>query len=188
MSLVCIADYEEKSREKMEKFASDYYQSGVGDQLSLKLNKEAFDDLRIRPRFLRDISNLDLSVKILGNKVKWPVGIAPTAMQRMAHPDGELANAKAAGKAGSIFVLSTLATTSIQELAEQAPETEKWFQLYIYKDRSLTETLVRTAEKCGFRAIVLTVDAPAFGIRRADIRNKFTLPSHLRLANFTGSF
>lgn len=187
MTLVCVADYEEKSKEILEKSALDYYQSGAGDELTLKLNKEAFNDLRIRPRFLRDVSNLDLSTKIFGRKLKWPVGIASTAMQRMAHADGEVANAKAAGKSGSIFVLSTLATSSMKELAEQAPETEKWFQLYIYKNRLLTEDLVRTAEKCGFKAIVLTVDAPVFGIRRRDVRNKFTLPSHLKLSNFTGN-
>lgn len=186
MSLVCVADYEEKSREKLEKSALDYYRNGAGDQLTLHLNKEAFNDLRIRPRFLRDVSNLNLSTEIFGSNMKWPVGIASTAMQRMAHPDGEVANARAAGKAGSIFVLSTLATTSLQELAEKAPETVKWFQLYIYKNRSLTETLVRTAEKCGFKAIVLTVDAPVFGIRRDDVRNKFSLPSDLKLSNFTG--
>ncbi|KAL5288797.1 HAO1.2 family protein [Megaselia abdita] len=186
MSLVCVADFEEKSKEKLETSALDYYQSGAGDQLTLKHNKEAFNDLRIRPRFLRDVSNLDISTEIFGSKLKWPVGIASTAMQRMAHPDGEVANAKAAGRAGSIFVLSTLATTSLEELAEKAPETEKWFQLYIYKNRLLTETLVRTAEKCGFKAIVLTVDAPVFGIRRRDVRNKFSLPSDLKLSNFTG--
>uniref|UniRef100_T1GZG7 (S)-2-hydroxy-acid oxidase n=1 Tax=Megaselia scalaris TaxID=36166 RepID=T1GZG7_MEGSC len=107
-------------------------------------------------------------------------------MQRMAHPEGEVANAKACGKMGSIFMLSTLATSSLQELEAQAPETVKWFQLYIYKDRSLTETLVRTAEKCGFKAIVLTIDAPVFGIRRKDVRNKFSLPPGLKLANFEG--
>lgn len=186
MSLVCVADYEEKSKEKLEKSALDYYQSGAGDQLTLHLNKEAFNDLRIRPRFLRDVSKLDLSTEIFGKKLKWPVGIASTAMQRMAHPEGEVANAKAAGQAGSVFVLSTLATTSLQELAEQAPDTDKWFQLYIYKDRSLTENLVRTAEECGFKAIVLTVDAPVFGIRRRDVRNKFSLPADLKLSNFTG--
>lgn len=186
MSLVCVADYEEKSKEKLEKSALDYYQSGAGDQLTLKLNKEAFNYLRIRPRFLRNVSTLDLSTEIFGSRLNWPVGIASTAMQRMAHPEGEVANAKACGKMGSIFMLSTLATSSLQELEAQAPETVKWFQLYIYKDRSLTETLVRTAEKCGFKAIVLTIDAPVFGIRRKDVRNKFSLPPGLKLANFEG--
>lgn len=91
--------------------------------------------LRLRPRCLRDVSQLDLSCEILGEKLKWPLGIAPTAMQKMAHPDGEIGNARAAGKAGSIFILSTLSTTSMEDLAAGAPDTCKWFQLYIYKDR-----------------------------------------------------
>lgn len=107
-------------------------------------------------------------------------------MQKMAHPEGEVANARAAGKFGTVFTLSTISTSSIEELEEGAPDTHKWFQLYIYKDRELTESMVRRAEKAGFKAIVLTVDAPIFGLRRADARNKFSLPSHLHLANFVG--
>lgn len=108
-----------------------------------------------------------------------PVGIAATAMQRMAHPDGEVANARAAGNCGIVFSLSTLGTSSVEEIGEKAKNTLKWFQLYIYKDRELTRKLVQRAEKAGFKALLLTVDAPVFGLRRADMRNKFTLPSHL---------
>nr|XP_031825621.1 peroxisomal (S)-2-hydroxy-acid oxidase GLO5 [Nomia melanderi] len=115
-----------------------------------------------------------------------PLGVAPSAMQRMAHPDGECANVKAAEAAGTIYVLSTLSTSSIEEVAEAAPKGIKWFQLYIYKDRDVTMNLVRRAERAGFKALVLTVDAPLFGDRRADVKNKFTLPGHLRLGNFEG--
>lgn len=124
-------------------------------------------------------------------------------MQRMAHSDGELATARgngpsskylfyqitnthfyiartAAGKVNTIYTLSTLATSSIEEVSEAAPETNKFYQLYIYKDRELSKNLVRRAEKAGYKAIVLTVDAPVFGPRRRDIRNKFELPQHLR--------
>lgn len=116
-----------------------------------------------------------------------PIGVAPTAMQKMAHPDGECANARAVGRAGSIFILSTLSTSSIEEVAAAAPETIKWFQLYIYKDRELTKKLVARAEAAGFKALVLTVDASAWGMRYADARNKFILPPHLKLANFSGN-
>lgn len=98
----------------------------------------------------------------------------------MAHGDGELAVARAAKKFNTIYTLSTLSTSSIEEVAQAAYDTNKFFQLYIYKDRELTKTLVRRAEKAGFRALVLTVDAPIFGPRRSDMRNKFQLPSHLR--------
>ncbi|KAH8369831.1 hypothetical protein KR093_001083 [Drosophila rubida] len=186
MELVCVEDFELQADRKLEKIAKDYYKSGAGDQFSLRLNREAFKKLRLRPRCLRDVSQLDISCKIFGQQQKWPLGIAPTAMQKMAHPDGEIGNARAAGKAGSIFILSTLSTTSLEDLAAGAPDTNKWFQLYIYKDRSLTEKIVRRAEKANFQALVLTVDAPIFGHRRADVRNKFSLPAHLSLANFKG--
>ncbi|XP_052132835.1 2-Hydroxyacid oxidase 1, partial [Frankliniella occidentalis] len=91
----------------------------------------------------------------------------------------------AVSKLGGVYILSTLATSSIEEVAEAAPECTRWFQLYIYKERKVTEQLVRRAERAGYKALVLTVDAPVFGFRRADVRHKFTLPSHLRLANFT---
>lgn len=149
-----MEDFEKKAFTKLEKNALDYYRSGAGEQFTLGLNREAFkrflsllsiyglisnvifnDRLRLRPRFLRDVSHVDISCKILGQQLKWPVGIAPTAMQKMAHPDGETGNARAAGKAGSIFILSTLSTTSLEDLSAGAPDTCKWFQLYIYKDR-----------------------------------------------------
>lgn len=101
-------------------------------------------------------------------------------MQKMAHPEGEVANARAAEKAGVIFILSTIATSSIEEVAQAAPKANKWFQLYIYTDRKVTESLVRRAEANGFKAIVLTVDTPIFGLRYADMRNNFCLPPHLK--------
>ncbi|XP_023300142.2 peroxisomal (S)-2-hydroxy-acid oxidase GLO5 [Lucilia cuprina] len=181
---VSVTDFEERAHQIIEKKALDYYRSGAGEQFSLNLNREAFRRLRIRPRCLRDVSQVDTTCRLLGCDLKWPVGIAPTAMQKMAHPDGEGGNAKATGEMGSIFILSTLATMSIEEVAQAAPFTHKWFQLYVYKDRSLTEKLVRRVEKCNYKAIVLTVDAPIFGQRWSDVRNNFSLPSHLRLANF----
>ncbi|XP_030080936.1 peroxisomal (S)-2-hydroxy-acid oxidase GLO3-like [Drosophila hydei] len=184
MSFVSVADFEQKAKEQLERNALDYYKSGAGEQVTRGLNHEAYKRLRLRPRCLRDVSHLDISCKILGEQLAWPLGIAPTAMQKLAHPDGEIGTARAAGQAGSIFILSTLSTCSIEEVAAAAPETCKWFQLYIYKDRSLTQQLVRRAELAGFKALVLTVDMPINGDRRADARNQFSLPSHLSLANF----
>jgi len=148
---------------------------------------------------LRDVSKRDISTTVLGEKVSMPLGVSPTAMQRMAHPDGECANARgknlralrktpADGKisfaaveaAETVFILSTIATSSIEEVAEAAPGAIKWFQLYVYFDRSITLGLIRRAEKAGFKALVLTVDTPLFGDRRCDVRNKFALPKHLK--------
>lgn len=184
--LICIEDYEKYACEHLTPSVKDYYNSGAGEEYSLKLNTEAFKKYRIRPRFLRDVSKRDLSTTVLGEEISMPVGVAPAAMQRMAHPDGECANARAAEAAGTIFTLSTISTSSIEEVAEAAPKGIKWFQLYIYTDRDVTLNLVKRAERAGYKALVLTVDAPMFGDRRADIRNKFALPSHLRLGNFDG--
>lgn len=136
--------------------------------------------LRIRPRVLIDVSCREMRCNVLGIDMDMPIAIAPTAMQKMAHGEGELATARAAKQFNTIYTLSTLSTSSIEEVAQAAPDTTKFFQLYIYKDRELTKNLVRRAEKAGFKALVLTVDAPIFGPRRSDIRNKFQLPSHLR--------
>ncbi|XP_062559277.1 uncharacterized protein LOC134224054 [Armigeres subalbatus] len=186
MAQASVKDYEKRAFEIIPRNALDYYRSGAGDELSLRLNRSCFDRLRIRPRVLRSAEQRDLSVSLFGDRFSMPIGIAPTAMQRMAHPDGEVANAKAAASRGVAFTLSTIATSSMEQVATGAPGSPKWFQLYIYRDRKLTESLVRRAEKAGFKAIVLTVDAPVFGLRRADMRNKFSLPPHLILANFEG--
>ncbi|XP_076234394.1 hydroxyacid oxidase [Calliopsis andreniformis] len=183
---ICIEDYEKYAEKHLPPSVRDYYNSGAGEQYSLRMNLEAFRKYRIRPRFLRDVSQRDLSTTVLGEKISMPLGVAPAAMQRMAHPDGECANAKAAEAAGTVFTLSTISTSSIEEVAQAAPSGIKWFQLYIYNDRKITLDLVKRAERAGFKALVLTVDAPLFGDRRADIRNKFSLPSHLRLGNFDG--
>lgn len=182
--LVGVHDYEQEAHRHLPRTALDYYRSGALDEVTLKENKEAMDRWYIRPRFMRDVSKRSLATTLLGHKVAVPFGVAPTAMQRMAHPDGEVATARAAGRIGAPFTLSTISTSSLEEVAAGAPNTLRLFQLYIYKDRELTASLVRRAEGAGFSALVLTVDAPFFGIRRADVRNQFTLPPHLRMANF----
>lgn len=135
MALVSVSDFELSAKCKLEKNALDYYKNGAGEQVTVSLNHEAYKRLRLRPRFLRDVSHLDVGCDILGVQPSWPLGIAPSAMQKLAHPDGEIGMARAAGKAGSIYILSTLSTTSLEDLAAAAPDTIKWFQLYIYKDR-----------------------------------------------------
>ncbi|XP_028043353.1 hydroxyacid oxidase 1 [Bombyx mandarina] len=183
---VSVKDLEEAALRLLPKSVRDYYKSGATEEQTLGENKKAFQRLRISPKCLVGVNNCDLRTTVLGNEISMPIGISATAMQRMAHPDGELANVKAAAKEQTIFMLSTIATSSIEEVANAAPDATKWFQLYIYNDREVTKNLVLRAEKHGFKAIALTVDTPLFGLRRADVRNKFTLPRHLRLANFDG--
>ncbi|KAK5646049.1 hypothetical protein RI129_004513 [Pyrocoelia pectoralis] len=183
---VCIQDFETHAFKVLPKGTLDYYKSGAGQQLTLANNRTAFSKLRIRPRCLRNVRTRSLSTTVMGTKAALPFGIAPTAMQKLAHPDGELASARAAEKMGTIFILSTISTTSIEDVAAAAPNATKWFQLYIYKDREVTANLVKRAEISGFKAIVVTVDSPMFGIRRDDVRNNFKMPPHITLANFVG--
>lgn len=184
--LVSIDDFEQHAGKVLPKTALDYYKSGAGRQETLLENKRAFQKYKIRPRCLRNVSQRDLSTTILGEKISMPIGISPSAMQRMAHPEGECANVRAVQAMGTIFILSTISTTSIEDVARAAPRATKWFQLYIYKDREITKSLVRRAEAAGFKALVLTVDAPMFGLRLDDVRNQFSLPPHLKMANFDG--
>jgi isopentenyl diphosphate isomerase/L-lactate dehydrogenase-like FMN-dependent dehydrogenase len=142
----------------MEAPAVEYYAGGSADSLTLNDNQAAFERLRLRPRVLIDVSRVDSSVEVWGHRESMPVMIAPTAMARLAHPDGEMAIARAAAGAGVTQVLSSLSTYSIEEVAGAGANT--WFQLYVYKDRSISEHLVRRAETAGYRALVVTVDLP----------------------------
>ena len=120
---------------------------------------------------------------MLGAPVDFPVLLAPTSFQQLAHPDGELATARAAHRAGTLMVLSTFSTVSLEEVQRASP-APKWFQLYVHKDRGLTRSLVTRAHLAGYQALVLTVDVPVLGRRERDLRNGFVLPPTLRVANF----
>ncbi|XP_065057784.1 2-Hydroxyacid oxidase 1-like [Rhopilema esculentum] len=181
---ICIKDLEDFALKALPKNAYGYYASGADDEQTLRDNTNAFKRLRLRPNILRDVSSVDTSTTVLDQKIDFPICIAPTAMQRMAHPDGELATAKAAKAFDTCMMLSSWATTSIEDVANAAPGGLRWFQLYIYKDRNIVLDLVRRAEKCGYKAIAVTVDTPILGQRLEDVRNKFALPSHFSLANY----
>lgn len=160
----------------------EYYAGGSADNLTLRDNRAAFERLRLNPRVLVDVSEVDTSVEVLGHRESMPVMIAPTAMARLGHPDGELAIARAAAQAGITQVLSSLSTYSIEEVAAAGANT--WFQLYVFKDRSISEHLVRRAEAAGHRALMLTVDLPVPGLRENLTRSGFD-PSDLTMSNFT---
>ncbi|NXE91529.1 HAOX1 oxidase, partial [Menura novaehollandiae] len=184
---VCIADFEEHAKTFLPKSVYDYYRSGADDQETLADNVAAFSRWKLYPRVLRDVSVLELSTSVLGRKISMPVCVAATAMQRMAHAHGETATARACQAVGTGMMLSSWATSSIEEVAEAAPAGLRWLQLYVYKDREVTESLVRRAERAGYSGIFVTVDTPYLGRRVADVRNKFQLPPHLRLKNFSSS-
>lgn len=184
MQFICVDDFEREAKRRMAKKALDYYQSGADDELTLRANREIFSDFRIMPRFLRDVSNIHLPSTIFGHKITCPLGVSPTAMHKLAHPEGELATAEAVNRFGSIMTLSTLSSTPIEEIAGRNPTLIKWFQLYLFVDRQESLKLINRAEAAGFDALVLTVDAAQFGTRRADLRNGFHVPASL-MANFS---
>uniref|UniRef100_A0A7R9UGG8 FMN hydroxy acid dehydrogenase domain-containing protein n=1 Tax=Pinguiococcus pyrenoidosus TaxID=172671 RepID=A0A7R9UGG8_9STRA len=183
---VNLKEYEAFAKNNMPRNAWDYYASGALDMITLRENRAAWGRLRFRPRILRDVSSIDTATTVLGQKVSMPICIAPTAMQQMAHPDGERATARAARKKGALMTLSSWSTLSLEEVAEEAPDSFRWFQLYVYKDRDVTLDLVRRAERNGYKALAVTVDTPVLGRREADVRNRFSLPSHLTMGNFAG--
>ncbi|MGZ8783692.1 MAG: alpha-hydroxy acid oxidase [Gaiellaceae bacterium] len=144
--------------------------------MALSGNVEAWRRLRLRPRVLVDVSSVSTATTVLGSPVSMPLLVAPTAIQRLAHPDGEPGMARAAAAAGTVMCLSTLATTTPAEVAAAAPGAPRWFQLYVFRDRGVTRALVDQAVEHGFGAIVLTVDAPRLGRRERDLRTGFRVP------------
>jgi 4-hydroxymandelate oxidase len=184
-----LSEYEKLATEYLSKMALDYYSSGAWDEITLRDNCAAFWRVKLRPRMLVDVSNRNLITKVLGKTLQFPLLIAPMAFQCLAHPEGEVATALAASKAGVGMVLSTLSTKSIEEVAAAVQDTDSaaplWFQLYIHRDRGLTRTLVEKAYAAGYQALCLTVDAPVLGRRERDSRNQFTLPPGLEATNIT---
>ena len=182
MKPINLHEYEALARERMDPTAFEYYLGGSDDEVTLRENRAAFERLRLRPRVLVDVSALDLATTALGAPISMPVLIAPTAYHGLAHPDAEVATARAAKDAGVVMGVAALATTPLETVAEAGGPL--WFQLYVYRDRSISERLVRRAEDAGYRALILTADTPRVGNRERDVRNGFTLPAHLRMANF----
>ena len=180
--LVSVFDYEAAAREKLPKTAYDYYRSGANDELTLHENHAAYERIRLKPKVLIDTSKRDLTTTVLGQTLSMPIMVAPTAFHCMAHPEGEVATARAAGKAGALMMLSTLSTSSIEEVLPEATGPV-WFQLYVYKDREATLSLVERAVSHGCTAIALTVDAQVWGRRERDIKNRFRLPKGLSIKN-----
>ncbi|HEX4717911.1 MAG TPA: alpha-hydroxy acid oxidase [Thermoleophilaceae bacterium] len=171
-----VWDYERAFEQTLDAGAFGYFTGGANDEVTLRDNVAAFRRWRLRPRMLVDVSAASIETTVLGTPVSMPLLVAPTAFQRMAHPDGEPATARAAAAAGIVMTLSTAATTTPAEVAEAAPGAARWFQLYWFKDEGVTRALVDQAAEAGFRAIVLTTDAPGtLGRRERDLRTGFTV-------------
>jgi 4-hydroxymandelate oxidase len=182
LDVLNIFDLERLAKERLPVLAYDYYRSGAWDETTLKANREAYEKLKIHYKILVDVEKRDLSTTIFGQHVDFPILVAPTAFHKLAHPDGELATGRAAVKAKTIMTLSSLSTTTIEEVAEATNKTF-WFQLYINKQREYTRDLVARAESAGAKALVVTVDTPLWGRRERDVRNGFHLPPGLSAIN-----
>src|SRR2546429_6017355 len=178
------------AEQKLDANAHAYFAGGAGDEVTLRDNLAAFERRRLRPRVLVDVSSVTTETTVLGTDVALPILIAPLALQRMAHPDGELATARAAAAAGTIMCLSTAATARPAEVAAAAPGAPRWFQGYVFADRSQTEDLIAEAVANEFSALVLTVDTPHLRRRERAIRGDFAIPEHLTVAgdNLGGPF
>jgi (S)-2-hydroxy-acid oxidase len=178
-----LDQFEPYAREQMQPYAFDYYFGGAADEVTLLANRDAWKHYHLRPRVLIDVARIDTSSTMLGTPVAMPVGFAPTAAHKLAHPDGELASARATSEAKTLMCLSTLSTYSIEEVAEvgQGP---RWFQLYVHKQRAIAKDLIQRAVANGYSAIVVTADLPVPGYREREFAQDLTLPDDARPANY----
>ena len=179
-----VADYERLAEETLDEGAFGYFAGGAGDEHTIRHNREAFDRWRLRPRMLVDVTGVTTATTVLGKDIAVPILTSPVAYQRMAHPDGEAAVARAAGAAGTVMCVSTFSTTSLADIAEAAPEGRRWFQLYWHPDRGVTRSLLDQARETGFSAVLFTLDVPMLGRRERDLRTGFALRPGLAIQTY----
>lgn len=185
LNCLTIKELEAHAAKMMTKQTKDYYNEGADSGSTLLENITAFQKYRIRPRVLRDISQIDTSKQIFGHRNAFRMGVAPTAMQCLAHPDGELATARACRDANIVMGLSSFATTTLEDVAKENGSNPYVLQLYLFEERNHTIKMLRRAKAAGYKAVFLTVDTPMLGRRNLDLRNNFKLPKPYRIANFT---
>jgi 4-hydroxymandelate oxidase len=181
-----LDDLEHDARHVIGEMAYAYYSGGADDERLLVGNVDAWGHWQLHPRVLAGISEVGTATTMLGTEVSSPVAIAPTAIQGLAHVDGEVATARGTAEVGALMILSSLATCSLEDVAAAAPEAPRWMQIYILRERARTEELVRRAATHGYSALVLTVDAPVSGLRLREWRAGVHLPDDLALPNLAG--
>lgn len=174
-----IADLRRIARLRTPRSVFDYTDGAAEAEISLRRARSLFAQLEFRPSVLHDVSEVDTTTTMLGQPATQPFAFAPTGFTRMMNHEGETAVARVAEQTGIPYSLSTMGTTSIEDVAAAAPRARKWFQLYVWKDRSAGEDLVKRAANAGFEALMLTVDVPVAGARLRDVRNGFTIPPTL---------
>ncbi len=183
--VVCITDFEPLAKEKMSHLAWEYINGASADELTLRWNREAYQRIRLKPRVLVDVSQLDTRVTLFGQEHPFPILLAPTAYHKLVHPEGEVATVRGAGAAGATMVLSSFSTTSVEEVTAAA-KAPVWMQLYAQTDHGFTRDLVQRVEAAGCRALCLTVDSPVIGTRYFEQRVHFALPPGMDRPNLKG--
>jgi 4-hydroxymandelate oxidase len=193
--LLSVGDYSRIAGTRLPQDVLDYYEGGALDEITLVKNTSEWSALKLYYRVLASVGPREMSTTVLGQQISMPICVAPTAFHKLACEEGEIATARAAKAAGTLFTLSSLSNTAMEKVfVEAGPPSPAsgataraggpcWFQLYVYKDREITKALVQRAEAAGAEAIVLTVDAPGLGTRERDMRNRFTLPTGLSVEN-----
>ena len=177
-----VEDFRKLAKKKLPSPIFNYIDGGSDDEVTLKRNTESFNNCDLVPNVLNDVSNIDLSTTVFGQKIDFPLFLSPTAMHRLYHHHGESAAAKAAEKMGTMFSMSTMSTTSIEEIGNLT-SGPKLFQLYIHKDRGLTDNLIERCQRAGFHGLCLTVDTLVAGNRERDYRTGFTTPPRLTIGS-----
>jgi 4-hydroxymandelate oxidase len=184
--LLDLTDFECAAKTVMPPMTWEYVSGAAADELTLRWNHEAYEKIRLMSRALVDVSQLDTRITLLDRELAFPILLAPTAYQKISHPDGELATVKGAGDANATMVLSTFSTVTLEEVAAAA-KTPLWFQLYVQPDREFTRDLVHRAEVAGYQALVVTVDTPVLGPRYRELRAKFSPPERANLRGLKGA-
>ncbi|MCY2959037.1 MAG: alpha-hydroxy acid oxidase [Planctomycetota bacterium] len=182
---VSVSDLHAIALRRMEPMSREFIEGAAADEISLRWNREAYDRIRLNPRVLRDVGSVDTRVSVLGLDLPFPILLAPTALHKLVHPDGELATARGAEAAQAAMTLSTMSSVTLEDVAKAA-SGPLWFQLYVQKDKGFTAELVKRAEAAGYRALVVTVDTPVGGARNRQERAKFHLPANVEMANLRG--
>ena len=171
-----LDDFRVLAKKRLPRMVYDYLDGGADDEVTLGRNQSSFSNIQLMPRALRDVSNIDLSTTVLGQQVDIPVLLSPTGQTRMFHHSGESAVARAAAKAGTIYSLSSVSSTSIEDTAA-ASDGLKWFQIYVWRDREVIKEFMDRCRESGYNALCLTVDLPVHGNRERDLRNQLTFPA-----------
>jgi L-lactate dehydrogenase (cytochrome) len=179
-----VDDLRRIARRRLPRGVFDYIDGAAEDEYTLANNRRAFERIAFRPRVLRDVSAVDTATTLLGKPLPFPLVLAPTGFTRIADPEGELAVARAAARAGLPYSLSTLGTRSIEEVAAAAGTARLWFQVYVWRDRGLVAEMIARAAAAGFEALMVTVDTAVLGRRERDVRRGFSLPPKIGLGTF----